>query len=186
MNATATKSEQAETHQGDSGSVCTDLLITEFHEIKANDGFSWARVLWEDSGRVIILSDYGHWSYWWGHRGEGVTVPRFLAKIDMHYAGGKMLGVALWVRDDDATVEAIRETIIELRRTGAIDKDTARSEWERCEQFEAGDIPFDAWCMDSEIDDAYECHRRKVCSEWEQFWRRLWEPHIVPVLRQCD
>ena len=69
-----------------------------FNQILASgEHRSWINLMWDKAGRVIILSDYGNWSFFWGCRGEGVSTEKFLAELDMHYMGKKML-VIEWGR----------------------------------------------------------------------------------------
>lgn len=155
----------------------------EFHEIYVrNDSHAWCRLLWQDDGWVIILSDYGHWAFWWGHRGKGISVSRFLAKLDREYMGGKMMGADLYEYSVESTVKCIRETIVEYRKAGVMTKDDARSEWDLSEQLESDGIAFSEWCGESSLGDGYECHRKEICNTWVQFWSRLWVPLIRPLL----
>lgn len=156
----------------------------EFHEIYVrNDRSAWCKLLWQDNGWVIILSDYGHWAYWWGHRGEGVSVAKFLAGLDRDYMGNKMMGQSLMEFSLESTVQAIRETIIFERKSCGMEKEEARSEWELAERLEDGDLSFEGWYGESSMVDGYECQRKEVCGTWSNFWDRLWVPMVVPVLK---
>ena len=160
------------------------VRLAEFKEIYVrNDQSAWCKLLWQDNGWVIILSDYGHWSHWWGHRGEGVSVPKFLASLDRDYMGEKMMGQALREFSLKSTVQAIRETIIADRKTCGMEKDEARSEFELVSQLESGDLSFEGWYGESSMVDGYECHRTEVCGTWDYFWNRLWVPLVVPALK---
>jgi len=160
------------------------VRTAEFHEIYVrNEQSAWCKLLWQDNGWVIILSDYGHWAFWWGHRGEGVSVPAFLAKLDRDYMGGKMMGQALREFSLKSTVQAIRETIISDRKTCGMTKEEAEGEWELVQRLEDGDLSFESWYGESSMVDGYECHRTEVCGTWDCFWNRLWVPLVVPVLK---
>lgn len=159
------------------------VKTTEFKEIHVrNEQSAWCRLLWQDNGWVIILSDYGHWAYWWGFRGNQ-SVPKFLADLDRDYMGGKMMGQFLLEFSLKSTVQAIRETIISDRRSCGMEKAEAANEWELAKQLEDGDLSFEAWYGESSMVDGYECHRTEVCGTWDSFWNRLWLPLVVPVLK---
>ena len=160
------------------------VKTTEFKEIYVKNGnCAWCRLLWQENGWVVILSDYGHWAYWWGHRGQGVSVAKFLAGLDRDYMGNKMMGQALMEFSLESTVQAIRETIISDRKSCGMEKEEARNEWELALQLEAGDLSFDAWYGESSMVDGYECRRTEVCGTWDSFWKNLWLPLVVPVLK---
>lgn len=159
---------------------------TEFTEICVrNDHGAWARLLWEEHGRVIILSDFGHWSHWWGHRGEK-TVAEFMADLDIGYMGSKMLGANRDEYSRESTVQAIREHIIDYRREwGTYSKEFARSEWDLSQQLLDGDLDFRMWYEQTKFDDAYEFNRTEICHRWQGFWDSLWVPLIQPALQNA-
>lgn len=154
-----------------------------FTEIYArNESRAWCRLLYEDSGRVIILSDYGDCSHCWWCRGEGVSVPKFLAELEMDYMGRKMLGAAIEEYSHADTVKAIREKICFERSYEYLTKEEAREEWDRVGPLEENDIPFDVWVSDTSLEDAYECRRTRTSRTWVNFWEKLWLPLIQPEL----
>lgn len=159
---------------------CTVKTITET-EISASDGHAWVKVLLqEDTGSVVILSDYGNWSNLWlpDHRPD--NLPAFLARLDADYAGGKFLGVALLVYDEDATRKGIVEHILEARRTLETTKEQAREHYDDLGFLDQG---FDWWCGNTSLEDAWEWAPRTVMNhDWRNFWDRLWVPFVVPAL----
>lgn len=160
------------------------VRTAEFHEIYVrNEHSAWCKLLWQDNGWVIILSDYGHWAYWWGHRGEGVSVAKFLAGLDRDYMGNKMMGQALMEFSLESTVQAIRESIISDRKTCGMTKEEAASEWALAQLLEDGMLSFEQWYGESSMVDGYECQCKEVCGTWDGFWKRLWLPLVVPVLK---
>lgn len=156
---------------------------TTLNEIFVAGKGDWARLLWEEStGRVIILSDYGNWSYCWSHRGNE-SVREFLPQLEYEYMGKKMLGSALYVHSDKSTAQAIRETILRARRDCSLSRVDARVEWDFVKRYERGEIDFKEWVDGTDLgDDSYELSRREVCSDWKSFWERLWLPLIKPLL----
>lgn len=158
-----------------------------FHEIFVKDSYhAWAKLLWQDDGRVIILSDYGVWSYFWGHRGEGVSVEEFLSDLDEGYMGSKMLAGNLMVFSLEKTVKGIREEIADLIREGSIEDANAIFESNLCKCLEDEDFPFDEWMKATELDEPWESARKEICPEWANFWSRLWVPLIKPQLERMQ
>jgi len=157
-----------------------------FREIHAKDKHAWTRLLWDEAGRVIILSDYGTWSHFWGYRGEGVSVEKFLSRLDQHYMGKKMLGASLMEFSLELTAQSIREHIKEMRQCGSLSRSEATGEWELSEQLKVGDMSFDSWMQETEFEDAWEFYCREMCSEWVNFWDRLWVPMIQPELKRLS
>ena len=152
-----------------------------YREISVRDSHSsWARLLWQDHGRVIILSDLGHWSFWWGYRGDA-TVPECLTDLNVDYMGSKMLGSKLWEYCLESTVQCIKESVIQARRFD-IDRDEAREEWGLMLELEQGYCDFSIWAQQTGLTDCYELRRDRIVPEWERFWNRLWVPLIVPAL----
>ena len=131
---------------------------------------------------MIILSDYGHWSFWWGYRGD-YSVPAFLAKLDIGYMGGKMMGVELYEYSETSTVQAIREHVIDYRhKWRSMSKEAARYEWDLAAELESGEIDLHEWYSQTKLEDAYEFQRKEICSTWQCFWDRLWVPLVQPIL----
>ena len=162
----------------------SEVKTVEFHELYVRNKCSaWMRLLWEDNGRVIILSDYGHWSYFWGSIGDQ-TIEEFLIDLDSHYMGKKMLESEFYVTDDEGTIKAVREHILQCRRDGDIDKDGAREEWELLNDYADGELDVRAWCEASSFDDPWEWRESKANDTWVNFWNRLWQPHAVPALKE--
>jgi len=162
----------------------TKVVETTFKQIRVHDGFDRCRLCWQDeTGHVIIASSYGHWQYYWTSIGNR-TLAQFLAKLDMHYMGGKMLGIGIDVNCDRSTIQCIREHIIEYRRDCTYTKEFAREEWQTVDSWESGMLmDFREWCETTKIDDAYELRRKIINPSWEQFWNKLWVPLVVPVLK---
>jgi hypothetical protein len=154
----------------------------EFSEIYVrSENSEWCRILWREEGWVIILSDYGHWAYWWGYRGEGVSVPQFLSNLDRDYMGRKMLGADLMVFSLEETVKAIRAEL------ACADDDSYEHELDLVEQLESGKISPGEWYEDTFMPDPYELSRTEICSSWSSFWDRIWVPLVQPMLRaECE
>jgi hypothetical protein len=153
-----------------------------FRQIIAADEYrSWINLLWDKAGRVIILSDYGNWSYMWPCRGEGVTTEAFLLQSDSEYVGKKMMGSEYWEFDLEKTVERILEQIKDEETEC---DETLREEQNLLDLLSCGDMDFDTWCRKTTIEDAYELARHSPCNDWTQLWERLWIPFVKPELEK--
>lgn len=146
-----------------------------------NDHGAWARLLWEDNGRVIIISDFGHWSYWWGHRGTS-SVAKFLAGLDSFYMGNKMLGSDFRKHSDSETIKSIRQFIRDERKNGGMEKHKAREEWNLVQDYEDGEYDYRGWIEQTSICEPWDLGRTECSIDWKSFWDRLWVPLIQPEL----
>ena len=148
--------------------------------------WGWARVLIEeDTGRVIVVSDYGEWSHCWWSIGNR-TIFQFLNQLDSHYMGGKFLGAGLRVRSEPKTYEKIKKHIIDNRKDNELTKDEARNEWDIVETcFEYGN-GFEEWCGETEFfrDYPWDMSVDRVVGCWESFWNHIWVPHVKPQLEK--
>lgn len=164
--------------------MTTTIDTVTYHRIRARrpNGFGWASLEWTEDGRVHIDSDYGCWSYFWGPHG-GHSVPAFLAALNRSYMGGKMLGADIQVFDLDRSIEAAKRHIITLRRDGDIDQEKARSDWNDLVDV-TDEHEWNEWVRWSLIDDAWELSCTRMASDWANFWRDLWEPLLLPALRE--
>ena len=159
-------------------------LVT-FQSIYVSDRHEWVTLYWrEATGRVIINSSYGDWSFSWAHRGNR-TLADFLADLDMDYMGGKMLGADYYVFSLDETKVAIKEHILEERRQAALTKEEAEEVWERFNSLKDGDITFEMWVNEESIlCDTFDFHRTEPEPSWVHFWNKLWKPFVIPELKK--
>jgi hypothetical protein len=123
-----------------------------------NESHAWVKLLWDEkTGWVHILSDYGNWAYYWGHRGEK-TVAEFLLQLDHQYMGKKMIGEGYFEFSLDKTVEDIRVYLANMFDEG-LDEVTVESEKSLLEQLKSGEIDFRYWCDETSVEVACEFAR---------------------------
>lgn len=154
----------------------------ELNSLIVRSGNEHCELLWRDSGRVIILSSYGDWSYWWSHPG-GDSMVEFMTEINCEYTGQKMIGADFYKPCPQATAKLAREHIVQYRGDCSIEKEVAREEWGLARQLDDGDIDISTWVAHSEIQDAWEMIGEVPSNAWMHFWRTLWKPCILPELR---
>lgn len=170
------------TTPAEAADVSVIVQEVRYQEIYVKTKHSWCQVQWQENGRVVILSDYGDWSYWWGHRGSASTAA-FLSQLDCDYMCNKLLGTSSQELDPDRTHRAMQDAVLRARRELVFTKEEAREEWEGLQDFEGDQRSFETWAADSRLDDAYEFARHKLNSTWQHFWGRLWLPHVRPALQ---
>lgn len=164
----------------------TEWNSSTFDRVLVRDGNEYAEVLIRKRGetgiRLVLLTSYGDWSYYWSHASENSF--GFLSDLDRDYVGGKVFGADYQIKSVKATVEFIREQTLEYRRGMHITRERAAEEWERAQQLEDGDIDISEWVNTSPDSDAYEMIMHEPNPTWVHFWVRLWEPHIRPALKE--
>lgn len=105
--------------------------ITRYYFVRNKQGpfgEEWARIWITDDGCFTTISDYGNWGYWWSC--PGCEFRKFLCRCDEGYLSSK-LSQGEHEFDGEATVEAIRRRIVELRRERQLTREQAHEEWER-------------------------------------------------------
>lgn len=167
--------------------MCTQYSEVTFQCIEAKSNHEWANLYWrEATGRVIINSSYGDWSFSWPYRGDQ-TLAAFLCKLDMDYMGGKMLGADYYVFSVDETKKSIRNYILDARKQTDLTKEEAREVWDHFTSFRDDYISFEMWANEESIlCGTFEFHCTEPESDWVHFWNKLWLPCIVPELKKIN
>lgn len=84
---------------------------------------TWADIVLDDQGdkrgQIMINSDYGAWSYFWGSM--GCSLKEFITKCDTPYLMGK-LGERNYF-DEEATKECYRRNLQELLKDNDIEQE---------------------------------------------------------------
>lgn len=101
---------------------------TRFYQVQLESRRNeWARIWVTDDGCISILSDYGNFGYWFGS--PGCEFRKFLTGCGPDYLMSKLKDGEEEF-DEPATRRAARDLVLGARREKAIDKETARAEWE--------------------------------------------------------
>jgi len=104
-------------------------IYTETYKMSGSSCL-WASInleLYEKAVNVMISSDYGNFSYFWGSTGK--NPKKFLTKISKDYTMKKFLGENMYEIDLEACRKSIKEIIIEERKMLNISKDEAFEAW---------------------------------------------------------
>jgi hypothetical protein len=127
---------------------------------------------------VSVTSTYGNWGFVWTHMGE--PWHKFLISVDFDYAMSKFMGKDYRVdqpHEDNAV--KMRKIIIEERRTGALNKDDARTMWDALQDpFERHESFFTEWDRRAQglpyEHDFWEYDFTHTNPVAQPFWDRLW------------
>lgn len=153
---------------------------TTFDTLSIAHNGEWCNVMWRQVGgsggryRVIIISSYGSWSYYFvtgSHSFAG-----WLAHLNSDYLGQKLMEENFKVFDGKASFADVHDQI----------------DWDDANDYPAHDEP-DEWTAElflmllySQDIDTCEAVRRKPCSTWTSFWEYLWEPAVIPALLEVS
>lgn len=140
-------------------------------------GNGWARVYIERDGNVVASSDWGTYSHWWSCPGGDESEP-LMTRVARHlarppgrdYLIGKFNAGRPKVFDGDKTMKAIRELILQRHKSGSLDREQARNEWELIE--------------DAESEDAWELAEYSYNSDVQHFVDNVILGWLVPLLRK--
>lgn len=141
----------------------------------------WGVFFLDSLGCLSILSDYGNFGYRWSSFGPDIR--KFLLGCDSSYLMEKFLQGDTKVPDVERSTAAIRAHILESRRCGDLDRETARAEWELLLDYESSENT-DEWLDSTSIPDGWELLYSKYASEdsMAAFLERTW-PRYLEALR---
>lgn len=146
-----------------------------FKRMYFSEDMEHAEILWDDSGRLIILGSYGNWTFYFSHIGDR-TIEEFLSQTDDQYLGSKLLGNEYLVLDLESTVLTLKE----MMDFTIADESKKQTEIHMIELLSDGDISFDMYAAESNIPDVWESGEYKVNPMWKQFVLKFWNPLVKP------
>lgn len=146
----------------------------------------WVLFIDEASGCVTVQSDYGNWSHCWFWPNTGFsTTAEFLVSASEGYLTNKFSYGHACTWDETGTRESLARDLIERRRAGDVDAETARAAYD--DLSDVGDaVSFDRYVTNH----GHEAHDADHRDMWEharqfrappaltQFMKRVW-PHVV-------
>lgn len=151
--------------------------------LKGEKGEGWALALFDEIGFFSCVSDFGNYAHAWGDFGKR-DFREFLLEIDAGYLAGKISGGRREYAAE-ATLEAVKQHIVELRRDRSVSKDFAREEWDRlseCDNLDS-EPAFVRWYDQTGIDDAGELRHSEMCSDVRQFCARVF-PRLQRAIQE--
>lgn len=137
---------------------------------------------------LTIQSSFGNVGHFWSHMGSPACV--FLSQTDKHYTLGKLFGTNAYVFDAQGTERELRRMLLEERRRGNFDKETARDRYDALKDLGMFDILerfCDAYCE-------YECllewrtvgdipFTNELNPQAVGLWEQLW-PEFIQALNE--
>lgn len=162
--------------------------LTETYSLRGQKCL-WAKInldCGEESVNVMISSDYGEFSYYWGYC--GTNPKKFLTTTDMHYTMKKLMGGTdnMYEPDFEARNSAFKKMIIEYRKEDRITKEQARSAWQKVLAiFEYCQNSNDVYYSECFNADELECilydmdaipENSKMKNKVTDFWEDVWIP----------
>lgn len=135
--------------------------------------FDWAVAFVTEDGFFSVVSDYGNYGYYWSE--PGTHILKFLGERgNPDYFLSKLSPVQ--EVNFDATCRAIRDSILQMRRTQGIDSDTAEMFWTDIEAVEHSDMGLEEF--DRENGGAFPDYRlprvMKHDVQAQQFMKIIW------------
>ena len=151
------------------------------YSIPSEKGEGWAVFVIGSDGYFSACSDYGNYAFWWSHHGSNDFRSFLLrAKESPDYFESKLSNGASEF-SPEKTEARIKELILERRRSGWLDKDEAREEWDRFSGLYS-DFEFQDNCARSTIDDLHELAVYETPCQVAQFVRNCMA-RLIPLLK---
>lgn len=142
-------------------------------------------------GEVLIYSSYGSFAYHWSHC--GMPFREFLTTISRDYTMCKFLGLGMKEFDREASIKAVKATILRDRREGSLTHEQARDLWEdtqwldECETSEGFVYAYNEGIYLRKWDaEGYEFIHTKEKGYIEHFWKEIWEPFIACLKQEIE
>lgn len=194
---------------------CTKITGADVYSVR--NRHEWATIVvrcWQDEsggelrhrGEILINSTFGSWANYWS--APGMPFKRFLLGLDFGYCMQKLMGRDLQEHDGDATLKALRRSVLEARRNRRLDKSAAAWVWQEIEDRSSSLADtvesFVSACGDIQRDAGESWNRRQVGNHADEigdlfaepwymtetrdnpqavgFWRELW-PEFIATLR---
>lgn len=128
------------------------------YELPSIDGQGWGSFMLDSTGMFAAVTDYGNYSFRWGHHGER-DFRKFIADagLSQDYMLSKLAPSGGREYKGDETAKNIKSAIIRRRWNRYLTEEQAREEWELVEScdlyFKEG---FYEWYNQTTFEDAHE------------------------------
>jgi hypothetical protein len=159
--------------------------ILRRYSFKVDDrGWDSAHVVIGSDGYFSSVSAFGNYSHGWWHHGRGDFREFLIGLADDPGYVYRKLHSGNDRYDEDATLKAVKQYIVECRRDGSFTREQARAEWDLLEEHERleNEIAFHDWQRATDIGDAWEFwHTAPEPNCWAFCTRVM--PKLAEVLR---
>ena len=163
-------------------------VTTWRYELPSVDPWSggWATIVVGSDGFFAAVSDRGNYAYRWAYHGRN-DFREFLLDVETHPDSfiAKLSPEGDWPYNPEATLRAVKEYIIELRKEGHWSREQARQEWDLlCEHSDLdSEMTFWDWCRETDMCDVYEFEVRSPNNDIVQFVKTIM-PRLAVLLRK--
>lgn len=157
----------------------------ELYQIRGKNFEGWADIVLiirDKTVSVMIASDYGSFSYYWG--ACGFDPKQFLISLNWDYAMKNLSDYKNYISDPEANDRKVKRLIIEARRNGSLNNLTARDAWEELTELDSC-RNYDLYINELVSSEYFE----EVFGEYEhlpdektrcpccvEFWEKCWIP----------
>lgn len=148
------------------------------YDVCTEKGYWLATAFIGADGVFSAVSDYGDYGHWWRSIGCD-DIRQFLCGCDADYLVRKFAPET--ERDDEATVRAIKDCILKLRRSKSLTAEQAREEWDLVENFDSPDV----WYHETnlhQVTDVAELGRSRYKPQAVSFCEKVM-PRLCEMLR---
>ena len=135
-----------------------ELKESELPFLKGQLCQGWATIIVGSDGFFAAVSDYGNYAFRWGSPGvDDFRKFLLLAEQSPDYFISK-LSPHPYPYDGQKTLAAVKAYLLQERRNGNLDKETAREEWGLLEENEDlnNEMVFWDWCRATSIEEAHD------------------------------
>lgn len=159
--------------------------LTRYYLVRVPGRWGWARIWITDDGCITTISDYGNFGYWFG--APGCEFRKFLIGVcEWDYLVRKFTESDKSICNPDASFKKIKRHILEYRRDGHLDRDSAREEWDLLHQNrDMGPLEQTHWYEGTKLGDAAELftYEKEGYQAAKAFAEHIW-PLFVGQLKE--
>jgi len=151
------------------------------YKVPSQNCEGWGIFVIGSDGYFSVVSDYGNYAYLWTHHGheDFRTFLVGLAKDD-DYLASKISRKD--VLQGKQTAKCIKETVLQVRRTGNKSREWARDEWDLADSLDDDSISYADWYQETKLEDAWDYATYDYPSEARAFCKKLY-PRFVELLK---
>lgn len=152
----------------------------ECYKIRHESGRYWADITVDvtsnTSGRIIISSDYGNYTNYWG--ACGCRFKQFLIDLNLEYAANKF-GADRWF-DIDRTTQGYKQKVCEYRRDETFTAEKARIIYDEIKELEEcsnkSEFEISMWNQSNLMGMYDHCPDiyYGITPQFKKFWSNIW------------
>lgn len=160
------------------------LEWAKVYDLPSIKGEGWARVILTSDGMFSTCSDWGNYAFWWGCHGC-CDFREFVIGLvgSVGYVCSKFCSRP-YPYDGDATLQSVKQHIVEERRAMRTTREEAREEWDLLREHEdlENEFSFVRWLDDTKLGDAYEFAAHSPPGDAVGFCKHIF-PRLAELLK---